>query len=647
MGIMDLSLSDLKMEIGSGQADFQMKRGSFKYKEKLSYRKQISAEEAGGKLTKAGDRIGLTFNSKKISLLARKCFGGNGIGGSDINRIWITIPVGKGAHYYGGGETFSEFDLKGQKIRIWVAEHQNSDRISRKIIKQKIFGKKPDKKLPFDRYESYYVQPTIVSSEGFFIQVDGSGYMEFDFRKDGYVTIHMRENNRILIGTAENFTKLSENLSMLLGRQKKLPDWLYDGVILAVQGGTDTVQKKIDTAKAHGIAVNGIWSQDWCGCRRTGFGYQVMWNWKWDEELYPGLDQKIAEWKAEGIRFLGYINPFMAIEKELYQYAAAHGYCVKDKDGKDYLVTITTFPAAMIDFTNPEAYEWYKSIIKRNLIGIGLGGWMADFGEYLPVDCVLYSGEDPWVKHNEWPAIWAKMNREALDECGVGDEVFFFTRAGYTDTVRYSTMMWNGDQHVDWSVDDGIGSVIPATLSLAMSGFGITHSDIGGYTTIMDMTRSKELLMRWAEMNAFTPLMRSHEGNQPARNVQFDWDDELLDHIAKVTGWHVALKEYLKDAVAECANHGTPVIRPLFYHYDEEKAYTESEEYLLGRDILVAPVIKEGVTERTVYLPKDEWIHLFSGKEFKGGTITVESPVGEPPVFIRKESDANKRGMAL
>ena len=81
-----------------------------------------------------------------------------------------------------------------------------------------------------------------------------------------------------------------------------------------------------------------------------------MWNWQWEQELYPGLDQKIVTWKEQGVRFLGYINPFIAIEKELYAYASEHGYCVKDREGKDYLVTITTFPAAMVDFTNPKAY---------------------------------------------------------------------------------------------------------------------------------------------------------------------------------------------------------------------------------------------------------------------------------------------------
>ena len=144
--------------------------------------------------------------------------------------------------------------------------------------------------------------------------------------------------------------------------------------------------------------------------------------------------------------------------------------------------------------------------------------------------------------------------------------------------------------------------------------------------------------MRWEEMCAFSPLLRSHEGNQPTRNVQFDADDELLKHLARMTGVHIALKNYLKLCIADDIARGTPVMRPLFYHYDEEPAYTEMYEYLLGRDILVAPVIEEGALRRTVYLPDDEWVHLFTGDEFGGGTHTVESPIGYPPVFIRKAS---------
>ncbi|MBQ9391704.1 MAG: alpha-glucosidase, partial [Lachnospiraceae bacterium] len=274
--------------------------------------------------------------------------------------------------------------------------------------------------------------------------------------------------------------------------------------------------------------------------------------------------------------------------------------------------------------------------------------WMADFGEYLPVDCVLHSGEDPYEMHNRWPAIWAKLNNEAIAEAGKEGEVFFFTRAGHTETIKYSHLMWNGDQHVDWSLDDGIAAVVPATLSLAMSGYGMAHSDVGGYTTMKKrLARDKELLLRWEEMNAFSPLYRFHEGNQPVMNVQFDGDEELYNQLEKFTNTHVRLKGYIKELVDENVNKGTPVMRPLFYHYDEPRAYTESLEYLLGRDILVAPVIDKGATTKTVYLPEDEWVHLYSGNEFDGGMVIVGAPVGEPPVFIRKGSKRFEELMSL
>ena len=267
------------------------------------------------------------------------------------------------------------------------------------------------------------------------------------------------------------------------------------------------------------------------------------------------------------------------------------------------------------------------------MIGIGMGGWMADFGEYLPVDAVLYEG-DPKALHNQWPAIWAKLNREAVEECGVKDDVFFFMRAGYTGSVRDAACMWTGDQHVDWSKDDGLPSVIPASLSLGMSGQTIVHSDVGGYTTVMQMTRSKELLLRWEEMNVFSPLYRFHEGNQPSRNVQFDADEELLAHLAKMSRIHAALKPYLLKLEEE-AQRGIPMIRPLFYHYEEE--YDDYKEYLLGRDLLVAPIRREGRTDRHVIFPDDTWIELATGKEYRKGTAVIQAPIGQIPVFYRKD----------
>lgn len=635
---------NMNVSVCKGENNFTMSRGSFKYRQKntkkiklvLSDKEQIdnkyhlSYEDPKNKGTLVCEFI-VSVDKSQIRIQCKNK-------SKEYNRFYLTFKTNPNEHIYGCGETYSELDLKGQNVRIWVAEHQNTLRISTKIIREKLFGKNPDKKQSFNRYESYYAQPTFISSDKYYVHCDVSAYSEFDFRKKDEITFYFQEEPSIYIDHGDSFTEVSEKLSALLGRQKEPPTWLYDGVILGIQEGTEVVDKKIEKAKNAGIPITGVWCQDWSGCRRTGFGYQVMWNWKCDEELYPNLKEKIIEWKKQGIHFLGYINPFLAIEKDIYKYATEHGYCVKDKEGKDYLVTITTFPAAMVDFTNPEAYKWYKNLIKENMIDLGMSGWMADFGEYLPVDSVLYSGDDPSLIHNQWPAIWAMLNREAILESG-NEDVFFFTRAGHTNSVKYSSMMWTGDQHVDWSIDDGLPSVIPATLSLAMSGYGITHSDIGGYTTIMHMKRSKELLLRWEEMNVFSPLLRLHEGNQPVNNVQFDSDEELLSHLAKCTKMHVALKEYLMDCARKTHESGTPVMRPLFYHYDEDLAYTEKTEYLLGRDILVAPVYKEGATSRECYLPKDKWVHLFSKEEYDGGNITVKAPIGQPPIFIRKDSE--------
>lgn len=637
----------MEVSIGSGENQFSMSRGSFKYKQKISGKRKLTLQnqektEEGYLLTyvdpkgsSAKEQVHQFAVTQQGSQIRLAYVGEEKPG---VNRYWLTFVTNPKEHIYGCGETYSELDLKGQNVRIWVAEHQNTGRISKKIIKEKLLGKHPDKKLSFDKYESYYAQPTFVSSDKYYVHCDINAYSEFDFTDAGKITLYFQEPPVIITDSGQDFAEVSRKLTGLLGRQKALPDWLYDGVILGIQEGTDVVDAKIRKAKEAGVPVVGVWCQDWSGCRRTGFGYQVMWNWEWDQELYPGLDKKIAEWKEEGVRFLGYINPFIAIEKDLYAYASEHGYCVRDREGKDYLVTITTFPAAMVDFTNPEAYEWYKGLIKENMIGLGMGGWMADFGEYLPIDAVLYSGEDPAIIHNQWPAIWAKMNQEAVAECGKEGQVFFFTRAGHTGTIAHSHMMWTGDQHVDWSIDDGLPAVIPATLSLAMSGYGIAHSDVGGYTTIMHMRRSKELLLRWEEMNVFSPLFRTHEGNQPVNNVQFDDDEELLAQLAKCGRMHVALKDYLKGLVAEEISDGTPVMRPLFYHYDEAEAYTEKTEYLLGRDLLVAPVYEEGAKSRTIYLPSDGWVNIFDGKEYAGGHMIVEAPIGKPPVFVRKDS---------
>lgn len=633
--IYSFKIGDTLMYIGQGENNYSMSHGSFTIKEKIA--KKQSAKITG--ICPLDNRVEITCQNGNITLIIQddilKVIPDGFVG---FNRMWIDIPASKDEYVYGAGEIFTEFNLRGKKPNVWVAEHINGLQVGKKIVKQ-LFGiKNSTKKQKFSNYETYYAQPTFISSKKFFFHSDTTARAEFDFKNDNKHIIKIDEIASCYFGFAEDFEKLLTKLTDIVGRQPELPDWVYDGQILGIQGGTETLMNKVDTALNHNMDVCGAWIQDWEGRRVTAVGKQLYWNWEHDAELYPDLPNKVKELNAKGIKVLGYINPFLAVEKPLYKEASEKGYCVKKADGSDYYVTITTFPAAMVDFTNPDAYNWIKNIIKKNMIEFGLSGWMADFGEYLPTDCVLYSGENPELVHNTWAAIWAKINREALEETGKLGEILFYTRAGYTDTPKYSTMMWNGDNHVDFSIDFGLPSVIPAMLSLTCCGFGLSHSDIGGYTTFLNLKRSEELYMRWCEMNAFSPLMRGHEGLNPDLNAQFDASERVLEHGAKMGKYHKALKPYLMDAVKKNANEGVGVVRPLFFYYDEEKAYEECYEYLLGRDILVAPVIKSNTNVRKVYLPNDNWVHLWSGKEYKGGTYDIPAPIGEIPVFVRKDA---------
>ncbi len=632
-------VGDVFCEVGEQRSDYTMNRGSFQLKEKVRYRHPLfiqavkqEGESAILTLTEGQAVFTLEHDGEQIKIQMT--------GIESDKKIWFKLPATKDEAVYGTGETFTHFNLRGSKAHVWVSEHINAGQVAEKLVKNVLGIHRPDKVKKFEKYASYYVQPTFLSSRKYFFHTDATAITRFDFTSETEHRVQMNQIAPVYIGFGDDFEAVLTNLTDLIGRQIPLPAWVYDGEILGVQGGTEIMDKKLQTALDHDMAVCGVWIQDWEGRRMTAVGKQLFWNWEWDRELYPELDKRIAAYAEKGVKILGYCNPFLAVEKPLYQIAAEKGYCVKDKDGNDYLVTITTFPAAMVDLTNPDAYEWIKGIIKENMIGFGLAGWMADFGEYLPTDCVLFSGEDPYIVHNTWPTLWAKVNREALRETGKEGEIFFYTRAGFTDTVKYSTMMWNGDNHVDFTYDLGLPSVIPAMLSLTCCGFGLSHSDIGGYTTFMNLKRSEELFMRWCEMNAFSPLLRGHEGLNPDLNAQFDASETVLRHGAAMSKNHALLKPYLMAADKKNSETGVGIVRPLFFYYDEPRAYDELHEYLLGRDILVAPVIEEDAVTREVYLPADTWIHAPTGKEYQGGVYIVDAPVGSLPVFYRKDADA-------
>ena len=557
-----------------------------------------------------------------------------------INRFWFRVNAEQDEKCYGCGEQMSYFNLRGRHFPLWSSEPGvGRDKTTYVTWRSDV----ENGGAGGDYYNTNYPQQTFVSSRHYYLHVDSTAYADFDFRNEDFHELQIWEvPASIRIEAADTFLELLEKESAFFGRQPELPERVYNGLVIGVQGGNERSFGLLEKTLEHGIQVSGVWCQAWCGKRVTSFGKRLQWDWKFHKEMYPDLPKHIEELHKRGIKFLGYVNPYLVKDGELYKEGKEKGVFATRADGSDYLVDFGEFDCGVVDFTNPEAYEWFKNeVIKKHTLDIGIDGWMADFGEYLPTDdLVLHNGKSTMIEHNHWPALWAKCNYDAVKESGKLGQVVYFMRAGATGSQKYCTLLWAGDQSVDFSRHDGLCTVICAALSAGMSGCGLTHSDIGGYTSLFGNVRTKEVFLRWAEMAAFTPFMRTHEGNRPDECFQYYEDEDCMNRLARLVDVYTMLAPYMKTLVAENAAKGIPVQRPLFLHNEEDAAcYDIQFEYLLGPDMLVAPVYLADQTQWEVYLPEGQWIHLWTGAEYGKGTHTVSAELGDTPVFYKKDSE--------
>ncbi len=554
-----------------------------------------------------------------------------------LNRFSFRMHAEPGEAVWGCGEQFSHFNLRGRRFPLWTSE-QGVGRNKRTLITRLADAAEG---AGGDYWWTFYPQTSYVTGRRLRVHVETPAWAEFDFRGSREFILRARAlPSRIVLGTGNSFEEIARGNAAYFGRQPPPPDWVHDGVILGIQGGAAICEEKLDRAQAAGVPVAGIWAQDWEGVRFTSFGKRLAWNWQPDGALYPGIADFCARLKERGVRFLAYANCYLACDKPLFAEAEALGVLVKDREGRAYRFDAGEFDAGIPDLTNPAGREWFKKVLRENLIDNGISGWMADFGEYMPVDCVLHDGTPADMAHNVWPALWARVNFEALAEAGKLDDITYFMRAGAAGSQRWCPLMWAGDQNVDWSRDDGIASVIPAALSLAMLGHGFHHSDLGGYTTLFTLKRTRELFLRWAELSAFTVMMRSHEGNRPTANHQFDSDAATLAGLARMGRLRRALAPYFRALSAECAERGTPVLRPLFMLDEGDGAsYEVQDQFAVGENMVVAPVLRRGARSRRLRLPAGTWTHLWSGTKFEGRAwVEVPAPIGEPPAFVRAGS---------
>lgn len=646
--ILSLNTKQSFLRIAHSEPKVKEVYGFFKFKEKFSKSckdqsidtilSQAKGIQIKGKLCDCAFQFDLSvLDSSRIQFQVS-------LSDRTYNRIYFDYQSTKEEAIFGLGEQYTHSNLKGRKVPIWVEEQGigAGDQPITAIANVKIAGGTP--------VSTYAPIPFYISTHNYSFTLKNSSRAVFDFRKKEQTTLEVWDNHLdAILKQSPKPLDLIEAHTQTTGRQPQLPDWAY-GTIVGLQGGTEKVLAYVDSLEASGVEISAIWIQDWVGRRRTFVGDQLRWYWQADEERYPDFKQFCQNMNARGISVLGYINPMLTNDGSLYQEADEKGYLVQNHLQKTYVIQMTGFKVGLIDLTNPAACTWIKNIIKNNMIAYGLEGWMADFGEALPWDAVLHSGISAEVYHNQYPVYWARINREAIQEAKKEGKIAFFSRSAFQGSSQYVPLYWAGDQMTSWQKNDGLRSIVPALTSSGISGMAINHADVGGFAGfwkiggLFQMRRSKKLLQRHIELGAFTPVYRTHEGILPKKNAQVYSDKSLSAFYAKFSQLRKELVPYLKTLNLEASQKGYPMVRHLYLHYPkDENCQKATYQFLLGKDILVAPNLKRTQASVNVYLPKGTWRHLFTNINYQGGQYhSIKAPLGTPPVFINTNSIWNK-----
>jgi len=347
-----------------------------------------------------------------------------------------------------------------------------------------------------------------------------------------------------------------------------------------------------------------------------------------------------ADIHAQGFKAIAYFCSFVDQNYHpVFDEAAANGYLVKNPEGQPYIVFNEPLDEGIVDFTNPAAVTWYQGLLTQAL-NDGWDGWMYDFGEYIPLDAVMYSGMTGEQAHDLYPVLYQQAAFDLLQQLRPANYLFF-VRSGYTGTSGIVPMTWGGDADTDFSVGKGLPAELDAALNLGMSGVPFWGSDISGYHYLYNPPPDKELYIRWTELGALSGDM--HDENEGAGNMPVSarwqiWDDqETTDDYQMYAQLHTQLVPYFRIAANEARATGLPIMRHLYLYFPfDPNVWTLTDEYLLGDWLLAAPIVARGATSRSVYLPEPMYWDFFAGTRVAGaGTITANATLDQVPLYAR------------
>ena len=496
------------------------------------------------------------------------------------------LNLGVGELVYGLGERFTPIVRNGQTVDIWNEDGGTASEISYKNI-------------PF-----YY------TNRGYGVFVNHPGAVSFEVGSEKVETVQFSVEDEeleyfVIYGPTPK--EILRKYTALTGRAPRLPDWSY-GLWLTTSFTTDydeaTVNRFIDGFAQRNIPLqvfhfDCFWMKgfEWC-------------SFEWDKEMFPDPEGMLFRLHEKGLKICVWMNPYIAQKSPLFEEAMQAGYLVKKENGRVWQWDLWQAGMGLVDFTNPDAVQWFKGKLRR-LLDMGVDCFKTDFGERVPTDVVWYDGSDPQKMHNYYTYLYNQCVFELLKEEKGEEEAVLFARSATAGGQQFP-VHWGGDSTSQYI---SMAETLRGGLSLADSGFAYWSHDIGGF----EDDGSADLYKRWVAFGLLSSHSRLHGSG--SYRVPWHYDEEACDVLRFFVNLKAALMPYLKETAEEAHRTGVPVMRPMHLEFPDDPACEYLDrQYMLGSRILVSPVFSPD-GRQGFYLPKGRWQHLLTGETAEGGAF--------------------------
>ncbi|MFD5875038.1 alpha-xylosidase [Streptomyces sp. NPDC060322] len=493
------------------------------------------------------------------------------------------LALGVGETVHGLGERFTPYVKNGQTVDMWQADGGTSSEQAYKNI------------------------PFYLSSRGYGVFVNHPGKVSFEVGSEAVGQVQFSVEDQTLeyfVIAGPTPKDVLARYTALSGRPALPPAWSF-GLWLTTSFTTSYDEATV-TSFVDGMAERGI--------PLSVFHFDCFWmreyqwcDFEWDPAVFPDPEGMLARLKDKGLKICVWINPYIGQKSALYEEGVREGYFVQTPEGDIWQWDKWQAGMALVDFTNPAATAWFQSKLKV-LLDQGVDGFKTDFGERIPTDVVWHDGSDQERMHNYYTHLYNKAVFELLEEERGQGEAVLFARSAAAGGQQYP-VHWGGDC---WSSFEAMAESLRGGLSLSLSGFGFWSHDIGGF----EGTPDPAVFKRWLAFGLLSSHSRLH-GSSSYR-VPWEFGDEAVDVARQFTRLKHRLMPYLYGTAVETHRTGVPTMRPLLLEFpDDPTARVADRQYLLGPDVLVAPVFSEDGTVE-YYVPEGTWTHLLTGDTVTG-----------------------------